>query len=686
MSGILKNKQNSVELDIDIEVYDGTQRSADKLLYKDNEIARVLDKPPAERLMLTKFIDLYGHTWSLHFTPRPAFHATFDQSKPLRFLLLGALLSVMLSGLLWMLTTQRRRALELSSHLNEEIAEHKRAEAELLRFKHVLDNTLDMIFMFEPESLRFVYVNQGAILNMNYSQEELLGMTAYQIKPLMSESEYRQLIAPLISGKVSSLRYEMVHRRKDGSDFPVTIFSQLVVQNNGSRLFVAIVHDITKQKQSVELIWQQANFDSLTSLPNRYMFHDRLEQAIKKSHRSALPMALLLLDLDRFKEVNDTLGHPQGDVLLVEVSVRIAECVRETDTVARLGGDEFTIILSELEDVNSVERIAQNIVERLAAPFQLQKTVYMTASVGITLYPADAEDADELITNADQAMYVAKNAGGNRFSYFTQALQEAAKNHLHLGNDLRHALANKQFEVYYQPIIKMASGRIVKAEALLRWQHPQRGFISPAEFIPLAEETGLIHEIGDWVFHEVTRELKRWRELFDPEFQISINKSPMQFRKDGVDHALSWINYLRAMDLPGQSLIIEITESLLLNAEINVIKKLSIFRDAGTQVALDDFGTGYSSLSYLQKFDIDYLKIDQSFVCNLEEDANDKILCEAIIVMAHKLGLKVIAEGVETEQQRDLLTAYGCDYAQGWLYSKAVPAGEFEVLLREQVK
>ena len=597
------------------------------------------------------------------------------------------LLRWLLAPLVVRLVRSEAEAAQRATALTEEIIEHKHAEAELFQFKNVLDNTLDMIFMFEPQSLRFVYVNQGAVMSTGYSREELLGMASHQIEPLIPEPKFRQLIAPLIEEKQPSLRFDTLHRRKDDTDFPVTVFLQLVTQSDGSGLFVAIVHDITEKKESEELIWQQANFDTLTGLPNRRMFYDRLEQEIKKSHRSGLPMALMLLDLDRFKEVNDTLGHAQGDVLLIEAARRIAECVRESDTVARLGGDEFTVILSEMVDINSVERSVQNIIERLAAPFQLlQETVFVSASVGITLYPNDALDIESLIKNADQAMYVAKSSGRNRFSYFTAALQEAAQIRTRLINDLRNALVSKQLAVYYQPIIEMASGQIYKAEALLRWQHPELGMVSPMQFIPLAEESGLIHQIGDWVFHEATRELKRWREMFVPEFQISVNVSPVQFRQNGTEDESSWLNHLRAIDLPGQGMVIEITEGLLLNVEVNVTEKLLSLRDAGVQVALDDFGTGYSSLSYLKKFDIDYLKIDQSFVRDLEEDANDRALCEAIIVMAHKLGLKVIAEGVETEQQRDLLVAYGCDYAQGWLYSKAVTPEQFETLLHEQVK
>jgi EAL domain-containing protein (putative c-di-GMP-specific phosphodiesterase class I) len=301
--------------------------------------------------------------------------------------------------------------------------------------------------------------------------------------------------------------------------------------------------------------------------------------------------------------------------------------------------------------------------------------------VGITIYPNDATDIDALLKNADQAMYQAKNLGRNRFSFFTAALQEAAQKRMRLSNDLRRAIKEHQFLVHYQPIIELASGRIYKAEALVRWNHPVRGLVSPAEFIPLAEETGMIVEIGDWVFKEAAQQCKLWRNNYDREFQISVNKSPVQFHHY-LNRPREWINYMRKLDLPGTGIVIEITEGLLLNVQDTVKDKLLAFRDAGVQVSIDDFGTGYSSLSYLKQLDIDYLKIDQSFVRNLESDPNNMALCEAIIMMAHKLGLKAIAEGVSSEAQRELLARAGCDYAQGFLFSKPVPAHEFEKLLR----
>jgi diguanylate cyclase (GGDEF)-like protein/PAS domain S-box-containing protein len=474
---------------------------------------------------------------------------------------------------------------------------------------------------------------------------------------------------------------EIWNKRKNGEIYPEWLTINTIYHPDGAvHRRVALFSDISQKKQSEQIIWQQANFDPLTDLPNRRMFHDRLTQEMKKTHRAGLPLALMFLDLDHFKEINDTLGHNTGDLLLIETARRIADCVRESDTVARLGGDEFTVILSEIDDPNCVERIARNIVQKLSEPFQLRdETAYVSVSIGITLYPNDAVAIDDLLKHADQAMYASKNQGRNCYSYFTPSMQEAARNRMRLANDLRGALAAHQFRLFYQPIVELATGVIGKAEALIRWQHPAHGLISPAEFIPIAEETGMIVEIGDWVFREAIRQTAYWRASYHQQFQISINKSPIQFHR-GNRHT-EWFEYLQTLGLPGQSMVVEITEGLLLDAGASITEQLLEFRDAGIQVSLDDFGTGYSSLSYLKKFDIDYLKIDQSFVQNLTPHSDDMALCEAIIVMAHKLGIKVIAEGIETTKQRDLLQAAGCDYGQGYLFSRPVPADEFEALL-----
>jgi len=439
---------------------------------------------------------------------------------------------------------------------------------------------------------------------------------------------------------------------------------------------LAVGRDLSDRMVFEATIWKQANFDALTHLPNRQMFHERLDYEAGVSNRSGRPMALMLIDLDRFKEVNDSLGHDTGDILLIEAARRITSCVRAFDTVARLGGDEFTVILPELDDTGSIEQIARTVIVKLAEPFKLgPDEAFISASVGITLYPNDAGELDVLFKNADQAMYAAKAAGRNRFNYFTPELQVAAEKRRRLTSDLRAALQADQFRVYYQPIVDLATGEIYKAEALIRWLHPERGTISPLDFIELAEDTGLIVPIGDWVFKQAVRQARQWRQRFHPSFQISVNISPVQIRQDNLV-CDQWSEYLIGEGMPSQSVAIEITEGLLLDAELN--EKLLSFRDAGIGISIDDFGTGYSSLAYLKRFDIDYLKIDRSFVQNLGFDGGNQALCEAMVMLAHKLGLQVIAEGVETPDQRDFLAAVGCDFAQGFLYSEPVPSDQFE--------
>jgi len=440
------------------------------------------------------------------------------------------------------------------------------------------------------------------------------------------------------------------------------------------------VRDISDKKHSAEVIWKQANFDLLTGLPNRYMFQDRLAQEIKKAHRSGTVLGLLFIDLDYFKEVNDTLGHETGDALLIAVSQRISSCVRESDTVARLGGDEFTVIMPTLLSAAAAEASAQNIITRLGEPFTVRgEAIVLSASIGMTFFPTDARTVDGLLKNADQALYVAKRQGRNRAAYFTATLQQEAQNRLRMINDLRGALEGGQFRVYFQALVDLTTQRICGAEALLRWQHPKRGLVSPAEFIPVAEDTGLILGIGDWVFRESAKWAKRWAQRHGSHFQVSVNNSPVQFRDPRL--LLAWPQYLDELGLPGSNMTIEITEGLLLDADTDTTSVLSRLRESGIGVSIDDFGTGYSSLSYLHKFKIDALKIDQSFVRNLLNEPGANALSESIIVMGHKLGLKVVAEGVETAEQRDFLIAAGCDNAQGYLFSRPMPAEDFDKLL-----
>lgn len=554
-------------------------------------------------------------------------------------------------------------------------AARQQRKLELTQFS--MDNSVAPISWISPDA-RIQLVNEAACQHWGYSREEMLDLTLHDIDPLFTVDVWRDFWINL--KKNQSSKFETVHRTKDGRVIPVEVTAKYI-QHDGQEYSFAFWVDLSDKKASADMIWRQVNYDSLTGLPNRRMFLDRLEQEIRKAHRTGTQMALLFIDLDDFKDINDTLGHGVGDLLLKEAAQRLSGCVRNTDTVARMGGDEFIVILGDLQSTESAERVAREIRDKLAAPFQLgDDLAYISTSIGITLYPDDAANTDDLLKNADQAMYAAKQQGKNRYHYFTPSMQQAAQERMRLINDMRGALGGNQFLVHYQPIVELATGSIHKAEALVRWQHPVRGLISPAEFIPLAEDTGMIVAIGDWVFKEAAHQVKRVRELYDPQFKISVNKSPVQFRKDSTLYE-TWFDCLRDLNLPGESMVIEITESLLMDSGAIIIDRLNAFRNAGIQLSLDDFGTGYSSLSYLKNFNLDYLKIDQSFVRNLTPDSEDMVLCEAIIEMAHKLGIKVIAEGVETGEQLDLLTAAGCDYAQGYLFSRPISAEELEKLL-----
>jgi len=566
----------------------------------------------------------------------------------------------------------------------EDITARKSAEEQMQLAAMVYLNSSEAMMVTDAKGT-IITVNPAFTTVTGYTADEVIGRAfAKAVGDLHDQAFYKTVLRVINTN--GHWAGEISGRRKNGEDCIqwVTINS-ILNESGGVHRRVALIADITDRKKSEELIWRQANFDPLTGLPNRNMFLDRLNQEIKKAFRRGQRVALMFLDLDRFKDVNDSMGHFMGDVLLKEAARRIAGCVRESDSIARLGGDEFTVILGELDHVDSVDRIAGAILQRLAEPFRLgNETAYISGSIGIALYPDDAMDTEALLKNADQAMYAAKNLGRDQYHYFTVLMQQNAQLRMRLANDLHGALARQQLLLHYQPIIEFASGRIVKAEALLRWQHPTLGMVSPAEFVPIAEDTGIIVDIGDWVFDSAVRQAGLWRQTYMSDFQISVNKSPVQFRKQSAE-SNRWLTTLQGLTLPGQCVVVEITEGLLLDATNTIREQLLAFREAGIQVALDDFGTGYSSLAYLKKFDIDYIKIDQTFVRNLLAGSSDMALCEAIVVMAHKLGIKVVAEGIETPEQYDLLQRMGCDYGQGYLISRPVPAEQFEQLLLNAV-
>ncbi|MFW5443727.1 MAG: EAL domain-containing protein [Methylococcaceae bacterium] len=563
--------------------------------------------------------------------------------------------------------------------VTRDISEHKQTEEAQKIATMVYQNSSEAMLVTNSDDL-IIAINPAFSKITGYSFEEVRNKNPSVLKPgLQDDQFYKEMWHSLDS--TGHWEGEIWNKHKDGNEYAEWLVINTIYSEDGTvAQRVSLFSDITEKKRSEKLIWKQANYDSLTGLPNRNMFLDRLNQDIKLASRSEKSLAVIFLDLDFFKEVNDTLGHAKGDELLCETAKRLLACVRETDTVARLGGDEFIIVLPELDRFFNLDRVAEKIIQSLSQVFKLaEEQAFVSASLGIAMYPNDAIESEGLIKHADQAMYLSKEKGRAQFSYFTKAMQEQAQYRLHLVKDMRGALQANQFELYYQPIVDLKTGDIIKAEALIRWNHPTRGLVSPADFIPLAENSGLIVEIGDWVFKQAARQVKYWRDHFDCNLQVSVNKSPVQFQV--ANNRDDWLDYLKQINLSGGGIVIEITEGLLMDSAPNIIHQLLQYRDAGIQVSMDDFGTGYSALSYLKKFDIDYLKIDRSFTRNLVPGSNDMALSEAIILMSHKLGLKVIAEGIETEQQRDLLTAAGCNYGQGFLFSKPVPADEFETLL-----
>jgi diguanylate cyclase (GGDEF)-like protein/PAS domain S-box-containing protein len=548
----------------------------------------------------------------------------------------------------------------------------------------IYESSLEAVMVTDENNL-ILDINPAFTRITGYTLEEVAGQNPRILQSGRHDKEFYLEMWRTLESE-GRWQGEIWDRRKDG-ELHVKWANISVIRNPDGSVYrhVAQFSDITEKKQKDALIQRQANYDFLTDLPNRRLFQDRFAQEIKWTNRTEAPLALLFLDLDRFKDVNDTLGHAKGDILLVEAARRISQCVRETDTVARLGGDEFIILLPKFSERLHLERIAQDIIHSLEKPFDLGggDMAYITASIGITIYPDDAQDIESLLKHADQAMYAAKDEGRNRFSYFTESMQQEAEQKLALTNDLRQALANNELHIYYQPILELASGRITKAEALLRWKHPTRGLVSPAVFIPLAEESGLIHEIGGWVFQQAITQVAYWYKLYGRIIQVSVNKSPVQFNQP---ERYIWADLIKEIGLPGNAVTVEITEGLLIRESSKAKQLLLDFRNSGIEVSIDDFGTGFSSLSYLKEFDIDYLKIDRSFISDLDSNQDDRALTEAIIVMAHKLNIKTVAEGVETEAQRDLLMSFGCDYVQGFLYSPAVPPEEFgKILDREQV-
>ncbi len=564
--------------------------------------------------------------------------------------------------------------------VKEDITELKRYQESLRMSATVFDATSEGIILTDADGC-IRTVNPAFTRITGYEAEEVLGKPATIFSPEDSSEVAVKVWEELASH--DNWSGEVTSYRKDGSWFHQWVSVTTLHDEGGACSgYVIIISDITQHKADQARILYQANYDLLTGLPNRTLLMDRLHQALRAARRSQGKVAVVFIDLDRFKTVNDLYGHVTGDELLEQVAERLRGAVRETDTVARFGGDEFVIVVQQAQGGDEVALLANRVIKLIAQPFELSKRkVTIGASLGITLYPNDVclhdsveEMGNSLLSNADMAMYQAKARGRNHFQFFEQRMQEEIKMNLSLEQDLRHALANNELQVYYQPITDGPSGRVVSVEALLRWHHPEKGMIPPASFIPLAEETGLIYEIGNWVFQTACREVKQWHDECGLTVGLSVNLSARQRDRGFGPEELKRL--LEETGLEPRYLTLEITENLLLEESEAVLDWLHGLKACGVHLSVDDFGTGYSSLSYLKQFPVDLLKIDQSFVRGIPEDKDDASLVKAIIAMAGSLGIGVVAEGVETEAQREYLLALGCVLMQGYRFDPPLPAEE----------
>jgi diguanylate cyclase (GGDEF)-like protein len=477
---------------------------------------------------------------------------------------------------------------------------------------------------------------------------------------------------------------ELWDKRKNGEVYPKWLSISEVRDADGTVVnYIGSFIDITERKASEERVHHLAHHDTLTGLPNRFSLQERLEQSLGLSKRNNRQLALMLIDLDRFKSINDTLGHHAGDDLLVQVSARLGAAVRDSDIVARLGGDEFVVVLPEIVSPDDAAHVAEKIVVAVSAPYQIDGQLFRTSpSIGISIFPDDALESEGLLKNADVAMYEAKAKGRATYQFFTDSMTTATLKRMALEADLREALELKQFVLHYQPQLDLRTGLVTGVEALIRWRHPARGLVPPNEFIPVAEETGLILSIGDWVLREACRQTREWQNRGAPSVRVSVNLSASQFADEGLPDRIQSI--LDETGLDNERLDLEVTESMSMTSPEQSIAMMHVLASRGMTLSIDDFGTGYSSLAYLKLFPIRTLKIDRAFVKNIEADAhsNDADICDVTVLLAHKLGLDVVAEGVETSSQLKFLLSVGCEKIQGYLISKPLPPDEAEAFIR----
>lgn len=529
---------------------------------------------------------------------------------------------------------------------------------------------------------RIIFVNPAFGRLTGMPAQYALGQNA--LKYLAPDAETRGLLAELWKTLARANRWlgDIRLRRGDGTSFPASL-SLTVIRNESGRAayFAGTLVDISARKLAEEQIRYQANYDPITGLPNRTLFVERLSQAMRQANRKQCQAALLFLDIDYFKQINDMFGHDSGDRLLRQVAQRLLRCVRENDSVIRVGGDEFAIVLPEVPRPQVAASVARKVIAALAQPFEVEGSEVSTGvSIGIALYPMDADDSDAIRQHADMAMYRAKQAGRGNYQFFAGSMTEAVQRATRLEQDLRHAIRRQELMLYYQPIFELDSGALVGAEALLRWRHPNRGVLLPAPFLAAAEDSGLMREIGEWALYEAFHEACMWpARVGSSPLYVSVNLSNRQLTaRDGVG-ALSRV--LESSGLTPERIVLEITEQVMMTEIGHGVDQLRSLKNLGLRLALDDFGTGYSSLTYLKRVPIDLIKIDQSFIAGIDDNAENARLVEGILSLSHGLGLEVVAEGVEAPAQELFLKRLGCDYVQGFYYNRPMPAEAFRTLL-----
>jgi len=561
----------------------------------------------------------------------------------------------------------------------QDVTERRQAEIRMKKLSSALEQAADAVMITDREGV-IEYVNQAFVTTTGYDVDGVLGKRPNILNSAKQGTEfYRGLWDTILAGKVYSDVF--INKKKDGSlYYEEKTITPLKDGNGVITHFVSTGHDITERMETQERLQFLAHHDVLTSLPNRSLFIDRLKQALAYARWHNRLVAVLFFDIDRFKNINDTLGHDVGDQLLQAIARRLGNCLRERDTVARFGGDEFVLVLNDISSSSDVGQLAKKILDAMQPPFMVNNvTLHVTASIGISLFPADGEESGALLSKADTAMYRAKDMGRNHYQFYSTEMGARAFERLAMENNMRLALERNEFVLHYQPQVDARNGQVMGMEALLRWQHPDFGLVPPMEFIPLLEETGLIVPVGEWVLRTACEQLGVWQRSGWDYLRMAVNLSSIQFGSPDLLQMIT--NVLMEQRLQAGSLELEITESILMRHDGAVAAMLESIDRMGVQLGLDDFGTGYSSLSYLRRFPIDTLKIDRSFVRDIPDDAEDAAITRAIIVMGQSLKLELIAEGVETKTQADYLQSLGCHIMQGFFFSRPLPAAEMTQLL-----